>query len=801
MRMQTAGLALALSGWIATTSAAQKEDTPDLPVVGLSQSIEVTPSLRQGFLEGAEQIWVDSVWMPDASFLKAHLVNVNLRKDDVLILRSRTGKIVEEIRGRGPKDMGSFWALSAFGDELVLEFRYHHRYRTAPFAIDQVIVGDPGMFDNIPDEPESLCSPGDFENVVCYQSDSDKWDNVLASVGVMSVGGSPVSGLFCSGSNVSPRNFVLTNDHCISSQSGCDSAEFVFKYYRQNCGGGATTPDWQSYRCDDIVASSPFISCDAGLGDLDFALCSVIGDPASTFGAVTPDPVPLTDGEGIYIVQHPAGRPHEITHGSGNDVDVDGPTIRYYDTLDTEGGSSGSPIFRESDDMLVGLHHCGGCSTPGVGNRGMRMSDIYPHIEQYLCDPAGDMSLSEVINFRERYGNGDVRMDIGETWEFDLDVRSFSCDPENSVSVTIQENAASALDVTILNPTVNFGNVMPGETSSRQTIGVEVAATANCGDRLVLDAVGLSSASGSFSSSLEILDVISGEGQMEVLFFENFLDRLDGWTVVDGGELQDGTDTWSTVFSGGGVSFAPPYAHVTSFQIGSPLLDESLVSPVVDFSAYREVALQFNHGFFVVEGGLDEIGDIDVRSTATGGAWVNVARYMSDDSGNRTLDLTEYAAGEPDVQVRFRYYNSRLQFGWSVDDISFQGIIPAGCDTSFWEYGQGCSSGGAAPHLSGKGSATANGIISLEMENGSPSSFFFLFLSATDAPSAGPCEFLIGFPAFLNVRFPLDSAGEFQSELRFGPAEFIEAHIYMQAISPDPSGGIMFSNGLDMLLH
>ena len=93
------------------------------------------------------------------------------------------------------------------------------------------------------------------------------------------------------------------------------------------------------------MIDSPSGPCDPTLAALDFSLHSVIGDPASTFGFVNVDPTPITSGEDIYIVQHPAGRPHEITHGGGANVVVDGTTFRYYDTLDTEGGSSGSPIF------------------------------------------------------------------------------------------------------------------------------------------------------------------------------------------------------------------------------------------------------------------------------------------------------------------------------------------------------------------------------------------------------------------------------------------------------------------------
>lgn len=378
----------------AVASAQDRPATP--PTVGHAVSYSVAPELPA--LTGGESVgvWTETLVVPGATFIKPHFVGLDLAKGDELIVRSASGQVVEVLTGRGPKDMGTFWGLSGRGAKMTLELRFRAAYEAPPFAIDQVIRGDIDVFGvsggGPGGVPESICLPTDFEDVICYDGDATKWANVLASVGVVSVGGNPATALFCSGSNVSPDNYVLTNDHCLGGSGSCGggpcaNTEFVFKYYRTGCDDGSpTTQDWESFRCDEIVASSPCLSCNQGLNDLDFTLASVIGDPASTYGWVEPDPVPLTDGEAIYIIQHPDGRPHEITHGSGDDVDVDGTVLRYYDTLDTEGGSSGSPIFRESDGKLVGLHHCGGCTSPGVGNRGMLMSDIYPHIEPFLAD-------------------------------------------------------------------------------------------------------------------------------------------------------------------------------------------------------------------------------------------------------------------------------------------------------------------------------------------------------------------------------------------------------------------------------
>ncbi len=354
--------------------AAGAAGAPKPAVIGHGQKIDVIPDMSSAVPVDGAKVWTRDLTIEGATFLKPRFVGLDLRAGDQLVVRSKSGQVVEVLEGRGPKDEGTFWGLSAFGDELHLELRFAAEYHRSPFEIDEIIIGDVNPFA----APESICPPADFEDVICYDGDPTKWAKVMASVGVMSVGSNPTTGLWCSGSNVSSSNAVLTNDHCVGTN--CLGAEFVFKYYNQACGGGYNpTTDWQSFRGDQVLANSPFGSCTATASTLDFTLCSVQGDPAATFGWVTPDPNPVTNGENLYIIQHPNGRPHEITHGGGADVFVSGVNLYYDETLDTEGGSSGSPVFRETDGKLVGLHHCGGCP-----NGGMMMSSIYPLIAPFI---------------------------------------------------------------------------------------------------------------------------------------------------------------------------------------------------------------------------------------------------------------------------------------------------------------------------------------------------------------------------------------------------------------------------------
>ena len=67
-------------------------------------------------------------------------------------------------------------------------------------------------------------------------------------------------------------------------------------------------------------------------------------------------------GAPVFIIQHPAGEPKQISkiNCAAGTVPVDGRTSAsdFTHTCDTVGGSSGSPVFNETGD-LVGLHHYG----------------------------------------------------------------------------------------------------------------------------------------------------------------------------------------------------------------------------------------------------------------------------------------------------------------------------------------------------------------------------------------------------------------------------------------------------------
>lgn len=81
----------------------------------------------------------------------------------------------------------------------------------------------------------------------------------------------------------------------------------------------------------------------------------------------------------INIVQHPRGRRKEIALHDNTVTNVYTNHVRY--TTDTEPGSSGSPVFNNSWDV-VAIHHAGGQQVGGqwINNQGVRLDKIVANI-------------------------------------------------------------------------------------------------------------------------------------------------------------------------------------------------------------------------------------------------------------------------------------------------------------------------------------------------------------------------------------------------------------------------------------
>jgi subtilisin-like proprotein convertase family protein len=159
-----------------------------------------------------------------------------------------------------------------------------------------------------------------------------------------------------------------------------------------------------------------------------------------------------------------------------------------------------------------------------------------------------------------------------------------------------------------------------------------------------------------------------------------------GWTVVDG--LEDG-NTWfvdnATDPSGcSNTDPNPPLAGnwmaVDSDCTGSGVpMDEEMISAPIDLSTALSAAIDFDH--YLNHLG-PETADLDVRSSLTGGEWINVGRWSADTPNPEhvSIDVTVEAAGAGDLQLRWHYYDADYEWYWYVDNVEVTYTTEAACE-------------------------------------------------------------------------------------------------------------------------
>ena len=102
-----------------------------------------------------------------------------------------------------------------------------------------------------------------------------------------------------------------------------------------------------------------------------------VGDPNATprsWIAATKTPVPaVAAGNQIFVLQHPAGQPQQLTVGMVTSFNGTGTRVRY--DANSKEGSSGAPVFN-ADLELVALHHAHDPNDPPAWNQGVPFATI-----------------------------------------------------------------------------------------------------------------------------------------------------------------------------------------------------------------------------------------------------------------------------------------------------------------------------------------------------------------------------------------------------------------------------------------
>ncbi len=179
-------------------------------------------------------------------------------------------------------------------------------------------------------------------------------------------------------------NVALTNYHVVRKiqQGEISPSQVVFRFDYKVLDDGVAVHAGTTYRlaANWLVDWSPYSardtevtpSADPRPDELDYAILRVEGTPGEdpVGGATVPNPTPrkwievpaeaydFAAQPGLYIVQHPEGKPMQVALDSGAVLGLNGNATRVRYTTTTEPGSSGSPCFGP-DWQWVALHHSG----------------------------------------------------------------------------------------------------------------------------------------------------------------------------------------------------------------------------------------------------------------------------------------------------------------------------------------------------------------------------------------------------------------------------------------------------------
>ncbi len=233
--------------------------------------------------------------------------------------------------------------------------------------------------------PDFILGESDFEKM--RDLDPKSQDYILGTkVGWFAVPNRLIPDRYqiCTGFLVGPDLF-MTNAHCIHDERGLlplENALIFMDYYQESADdprrGGLTA------RVSEILKMDGF---------KDYALLRLNAPIGNTYGWLELDTTITApdSNQSVKLISHPDGRSKEIVRRNTQIVDIPAghPLANFPYALaylaDSEGGSSGAPVFLRDGTSVIAIHHSGWTFRgEPLFNAGTLMSHIVPEIQQYL---------------------------------------------------------------------------------------------------------------------------------------------------------------------------------------------------------------------------------------------------------------------------------------------------------------------------------------------------------------------------------------------------------------------------------
>ena len=339
----------------------------------------------------------------DASYIKLYFEDFDLNPGDYVEIIGHTsnktlryddqGKVVD----REGHTRSDFWTQILFDDRVTVRlYASGNPQQHRGFAITEVAYGHSrAHLDALLNATKSICGADNRERPACYASVNGLAANSNAVCLIIFNGTSA-----CTGWVLGSEGHVMTNNHCISSSSVAQGADFIFSNRHSNCTGSQT--DLQT-----TIGGSSVVRTNSSL---DYSLIQLASVPNSSIGYLQLSPNYVNVGDRLYILGHPRGGFQQasvkIDQGDATVHQRRFNGITYF--ADTEPGSSGSPVIDAQTHQVIAIHSAGGCPNLSYGRSDKLIADLGSNMPNNGVGPGPSAcaNRSNTIRIRVRFESG-----------------------------------------------------------------------------------------------------------------------------------------------------------------------------------------------------------------------------------------------------------------------------------------------------------------------------------------------------------------------------------------------------------
>ncbi|ETI49858.1 hypothetical protein F442_06498 [Phytophthora nicotianae P10297] len=313
---------------------------------------------------------------PLADFVAVHFKHFNLPENDYVQIRAADPASTEKqiLRFQGNESSGDFYAPALSTVAVIVELfteiadfpQAVDASECLGFSVDRYQYLARGS--SLNGAKEEVCGFDNSREASCYKSFTEVFQASKAVARLLTK--KPEGAFYCTGWLLGSEGHLMTNHHCISSQIHADNTEFEFDAEGSVC----------SISCANARACSGSIRAKSATliyadDALDYALLKLPVDLSVEYGYLRLRTSGAELSERVYMPEHPAGWGKRIAMktdsgwGTVKSLTMGGcatDQVAYY--LDTQGGSSGSPVLSWSDNTVIALHHCGGCPNTAINS-------------------------------------------------------------------------------------------------------------------------------------------------------------------------------------------------------------------------------------------------------------------------------------------------------------------------------------------------------------------------------------------------------------------------------------------------